>query len=86
MIKRTTRSCERWLRFRASPVSILAPKLIRWWAKLLSITAKVINPKPPISTKIMIINCPKNYQCVAVVTVLNPVTQTAEVAVKSASE
>ena len=45
-----------------------------------------MKPKPPISTKIIIINCPKNDQCVAVVTVLNPVTQTADVAVKSASE
>ncbi len=45
-----------------------------------------MNPKPPISTRIIIINWPKNDQCVAVVTVLNPVTQTADVAVKSASE
>lgn len=45
-----------------------------------------MKPKPPTSTKIIMINLPKNDQCVAVVTVLNPVTQTAEVAVKSASE
>ena len=44
-----------------------------------------MKPKPPISIKVIITACPKRLQCSAVITVVSPVTQVAEVVVNKAS-
>jgi hypothetical protein len=64
---------------------------MRWWNDILrpthlnNTTAIVITPMPPTWIKQRMIPCPKAVKYVPVSTTINPVTHTAEVAVKRAS-
>ncbi len=47
--------------------------------------APTMNPRPPIWIRIRMISWPNQFQCVAVSSVTSPVTERADIAVKSAS-
>ena len=58
-----------------------------FFPKIIAINVvKDINPNPPISINIIITVCPNIFQYVPVSTTINPVTQTADVAVNKASK